>query len=387
MARTAPIRWWNEPNMGGVFGGQPNTIQGVPYPTRSASPYASPSYRPYVRPQATTPTAAVDPVVAAPQMPTQTAPAGLLGQGGSGLLNAAGVIGKASGPTAMPVSLGSMIGPAFQAFGQGVDADRKAQEAKAREQALIAKYGPEAMVPGAMAAIITTNAEREALASKNKLLKEFLSGGGQQGPITPDVTASGSINVSAPKSAPKFNEEEKAIIAFAKNTGDGVKTVYANRQEKYKLAVTRVTPARKNIQIAQTGINKVTEAVKQKNATADIAAVNAYQRLIDPGVVKGEDIQLQRDATSLGLALKQWALKAKTGEILPDPVRKRMLSMANLLGKAVVEVNREEILGQKDRFEMNKQLDWRRVWPKRWDALLSSTKYLKGTDNIPNFKR
>ena len=89
----------------------------------------------------------------------------------------------------------------------------------------------------------------------------------------------------------------------------------------------------------------------------------------------------------MGLALKQWALKAKTGEILPDPVRKRMLSMANLLGKAVVEVNREEILGQKDRFEMNKQLDWRRVWPKRWDALLSSTKYLKGTDNIPNFKR
>jgi hypothetical protein len=59
-------------------------------------------------------------------MPTQTAPAGLLGQGGSGLLNAASVIGKAGGPTAMPVSLGSMIGPAFQAFGQGVDADAKA---------------------------------------------------------------------------------------------------------------------------------------------------------------------------------------------------------------------------------------------------------------------
>lgn len=127
MPREAPIRWWDQVNMpGAVFGGQPNTIPGRPYPTRSASPFASPSFKPYVRPQApAVPTAAVDPVVAAPQMPTQTAPAGLLGQGGSGLLNAASVIGKAGGPTAMPVSLGSMIGPAFQAFGQGVDADAK----------------------------------------------------------------------------------------------------------------------------------------------------------------------------------------------------------------------------------------------------------------------
>tara|TARA_R110000824_G_scaffold366790_1_gene555909 strand:+ start:34 stop:1359 length:1326 start_codon:yes stop_codon:yes gene_type:complete len=130
MAREAPIRWWDQVNMpGAVFGGQPNTIPGRPYPNRrvNASPFASPSFKPYVRPQApAVPTAAVDPVVAAPQMPTQTAPAGLLGQGGSGLLNAASVIGKAGGPTAMPVSLGSMIGPAFQAFGQGVDADAKA---------------------------------------------------------------------------------------------------------------------------------------------------------------------------------------------------------------------------------------------------------------------
>lgn len=373
MAREAPIFWWNQPGTEGHKFGQINRTEGRPIiKPGSASPYASSSFKPYTPRQ--------EAPVAQQQAQQAQAPAGLLGAGGSGLLNAAQMIGKASGPTATPVSLGSMIGPALAQFGEGVAADRKAQEAKAREQALIAKYGPEAMVPGAIGAIIKANADKTALNLKNKQIRQLFGGNGPQGPATqgpatqgpptPGVNATAPKNLAAPKSVPKFNEEEKSVILFAKNPGEGIKAVYNNRRDQYKLAVTRVKPARTSIMVAQTGIGKVRASVKMKNATADIAAVNAYQRLIDPGVVKGEDVRLQAGALSLGGVLSQWLEKRKTGEILPDHVRQRMLQMAEELGNAVIKVNREEVAGQKDRFDMSPQLDWRRVWPKRWDALL-----------------
>jgi len=349
---------------------------------RSASPYASSSFRPPMNRE--TPVSNVAPVANQQQTAPMAMPqSGLLGGSpiGGGLLAASNVLSQAGMNSPMPQSLGSAIGPALNAFSQGYAQDQQTAIKRAREQALINKYGPEALVSGAIPALIAANAEKKASEAKTKQLNNLLGIGTTQGEQEQPNDIEVPKNLNAPASVPKFNEEEKEIIAFAKNPGDGVKTVYANRQEKYKLAVTRVAPARKNILVAQTGIAKVKYAVKQKDGTADIAAVNAYQRLIDPGVVKGEDITLQKEATSLGLALRRWANQAKTGEILPEKVRNRMLNMANLLGKAVIEVNREEILGQKDRFEMNEQLDWRRVWPKRWDALISTRELDSGSTN------
>ena len=139
---------------------QPRMIPGAVMP-RPVPMSAAPVFPGQQRPSMAT---------AAPQMPMQqrqpmpqakpaAAPsmAAAAPAAGGGLLNpavGAGLLGAASkiggGPTRLPVSLGSQIGPALTQFATDYQASQLAAEKKARENALIQKYGPEALVPGAL---------------------------------------------------------------------------------------------------------------------------------------------------------------------------------------------------------------------------------------------
>ena len=93
---------------------------------RSASPYASSSFRPPMNRE--TPVSNVAPVANQQQTAPMAMPQpGLLGGSpiGGGLLAASNVLSNAGKNTLMPQSLGSAIGPALNAFSQGYAQDQQ----------------------------------------------------------------------------------------------------------------------------------------------------------------------------------------------------------------------------------------------------------------------
>ena len=81
----------------------------------------------------------------------------------------------------------------------------------------------------------------------------------------------------------------------------------------------------------ESGLQAVESGLKQGNGLGDIAAINAFQRLVDPGVsVREGDIKLLEGAISLSSKLDPsfWISKIQRGDRLPDALRQQMQQAA-----------------------------------------------------------
>ena len=368
---------------------------------------------------------------AAPQMPMQqrqpmpqakpaAAPsmAAAAPAAGGGLLNpavGAGLLGAASkiggGPTRLPVSLGSQIGPALTQFANDYQASQVAAEKKARENALIQKYGPEALVPGALPKMLEIEGEQAALKARMESAKNLFgpvarsapqgasaqaAAVAQQGPSAVSTAQGAAASAAATTHLPQGDSRCGLVMTPGRQTalrsaytadatgkafGDALRAYQKEDQDLVKDARDRLKPAIKEVQTTWTKIEIVERALKSAatntKGTGDIAAINAFQRLIDPGVVRGEDVELQQNAVDFLTQLQTWAQTKTEGNVLDNSVRERMLETSRQIGASRTQTFQKFVAAQKE-LSITNNVPWNRVF-----ASKSMQKYLDPTLAMP----
>lgn len=102
-----------------------------------------------------------------------------------------------------------------------------------------------------------------------------------------------------------------------------------------------------DMQDIATGMSGVKSGLAQKNGFGDIAAINAVQRMIDPGAtVREGDIGLIQSASSiLAKITTDYPIeRLREGDLLPEPTRQQILKMATDLYKVRAK-NYNDIVG------------------------------------------
>jgi hypothetical protein len=91
--------------------------------------------------------------------------------------------------------------------------------------------------------------------------------------------------------------------------------------------------------------NTIETALKNKDGTGDIAAIVAFNKLLDPGaVVREADVALTLQAQGLAERLGSWVNNKTEGEILPQELRGRMLELSKKIKESSSELLRDRVL-------------------------------------------
>lgn len=110
--------------------------------------------------------------------------------------------------------------------------------------------------------------------------------------------------------------------------------------------------------------NLVMSALAKGTGISDIAAINSFQKMIDEGVVRSDDIALIGSAESYWGQIMRWAKYAKEGDKLTDKARANIALIARDFfreGNGLVETRLE---GWKNVVDAQDQLDWNRIVPR-----------------------
>lgn len=82
---------------------------------------------------------------------------------------------------------------------------------------------------------------------------------------------------------------------------------------------------------------------RQQNGTGDIAMTNGIQKLIDEGVVKGEDVNMQMKSNGLEGTLGGWVSYANSGGLFTPEVRQKLLKTGTDLYKSLDQTYRVRV--------------------------------------------
>tara|TARA_Y100001973_G_scaffold55499_1_gene82014 strand:+ start:4578 stop:5627 length:1050 start_codon:yes stop_codon:yes gene_type:complete len=254
---------------------------------------------------------------------------------GGGLLNAnvgAGLLGAASkiggGPTRFPVSLGSQIGPALTQFAADYQASQLAAEKKAREQALIQKYGPEALVPGAIGEIIKG---REAARQQQAMLDSLGGGTGQD--------AKARIEESL---GLKLTNGEFQQLRVAMSSGDAktVNTALGSiRKDKFANTTKLRDEYGKRISSTSKIIGAAQEAQRMldtgdTSGVGDLVTLYTTITALDPdSVVREGEIALGREIISLAKRAQLQMERITEGRVIDTDTAKQMRKLVLKLGQ------------------------------------------------------
>lgn len=100
----------------------------------------------------------------------------------------------------------------------------------------------------------------------------------------------------------------------------------------------------------QTGI--IRNAVNKGDGTGDIAAIIAFNKLLDPGaVVREADVTLTLAAQGVADRLQTWMANKKEGDILPPDLRRRMLDLSEQIHQTSSDVIRDRVMSYRDAVE------------------------------------
>lgn len=174
--------------------------------------------------------------------------------------------------------------------------------------------------------------EKDELKEDNKrnhdLIKDLLKVGGNAGLV--DLSKSYLENASNP-----------AIqAALKKATVTTVTGELTPKQTSIAIQLTnslKTNPAYTDMLDISTGISGVQTGLSQKNGFGDITAINAFQRMVDPGAtVRSEDVTLLQSASGfIDKILSTYPIeRLRQGDKLPETVRQRMLKTAQELYEA-----------------------------------------------------
>ena len=118
----------------------------------------------------------------------------------------------------------------------------------------------------------------------------------------------------------------------------------------------------------------VNSALNQRNGTADIGAIMAYQKMIDEGVVRSDDVALQGSAVSMRDELQLWLKNKSEGDMLPETTRQRMRRAAKLFTDVNMRAVRQRLGSIKQMVTKRGELDFDQiVSPSQWKALQADT--------------
>ena len=113
-----------------------------------------------------------------------------------------------------------------------------------------------------------------------------------------------------------------------------------------------------------------------KTGQGDIAAMTAYIKMIDDGIVRTEDVNLQKDATSLKNRLVIRLEGLKKGVVWDEPTREKILQSAREVANSQIGLGgiASQVEGWKNVVERTKGLNWRNVWPEQFDRYITARK-------------
>ncbi len=134
----------------------------------------------------------------------------------------------------------------------------------------------------------------------------------------------------------------------------------------------RVKPAVNEVIVWREKFGKLMVGLEKQTGSGDIAAINSFVRMIDDGVVRGEDIEIQADAVSLKERVQVWYKNKAEGDQLGDDTRANMAAVAMGFDDQVHKNRTERILGVKDIVDRTKGLEWRNVIPDRTWAIINN---------------
>ena len=124
----------------------------------------------------------------------------------------------------------------------------------------------------------------------------------------------------------------KYNLDVQKARGEGTELSTKQTQQAIQLANSlKAQPAYIDMIDVYNGIQGVETGLAQGNGFGDITAINAFQRMVDPGAtVRSEDVVLLQSASALvQKILSDYPIEKLTkGSKLPDPVRAQMLKVA-----------------------------------------------------------
>jgi len=135
-----------------------------------------------------------------------------------------------------------------------------------------------------------------------------------------------------------FNKATGEFIPFANLSGvDGITTQLTPDQTKTAISLSgqlKSHPMYTDMLDINSGMQGVIVGLDQENGFGDIAAINAFQRMIDPGAtVREGDVALLQSASAFieKYSTAFWEDKLKRGDLLPPSVREQMLTTAEEL--------------------------------------------------------
>ena len=153
---------------------------------------------------------------------------------------------------------------------------------------------------------------------------------------------------------------QKTVGAANKFTPLGELTPEGRDSHERSLRDSLKNPLKEITSLATKG-NAINAALDRDSGLGDLAAINSYQRLIDPAVVRGEDVELIANAKPIGEYFETFKEKLRAGKTLGPNQRKELRGAARDFIAAknkgfVLRLTNVKNLAIKDK------LRWDRIW-------------------------
>lgn len=159
--------------------------------------------------------------------------------------------------------------------------------------------------------------------------------GGPADPMRPQLPSSGYQYDNAGRQAPIQGgpADPRAPANYIEQVG--------KLQNQVKPVVDQAIQLKRNIDAIRTGF-------KQQNGPGDIAMTNGVQKLIDEGVVREGDVNLQMKAQGLQGTWGQWQQYLSSKGVYTPEVRRQIAAAGEALYGSINQNYRDRVLGYKD---------------------------------------
>lgn len=153
-------------------------------------------------------------------------------------------------------------------------------------------------------------------------------------PSVPRVGAQSSSAPPAPAASQPPGVPPGAIASIPKPASDGER----KWREELKSPINQAADL-----VTQNNIIKT--ALAKGDGTGDIAAIVAFNKLLDPGaVVREADVQLTLAAQGLADRIAVWAQNKREGDILPPALRQKMAELSDQIYKTSAETIKARVM-------------------------------------------
>jgi hypothetical protein len=120
-------------------------------------------------------------------------------------------------------------------------------------------------------------------------------------------------------------------------------------------------------------VSQVNTALDEGNGTGDIAAIVAFNKLLDEGaVVRESDVALTLSAQSLTQQLSAWAQNKKEGEIMPPALRDKLRATTKAFYEAGNKYSKAKVGGYKN-LAKGSEVDFSQIVSPELEQLLGWT--------------